>query len=367
MNIAIIGTRGIPANYGGFETFAENLAVRLVKSGHRVTVYCRSNYVDKAMRSYKGVDLVVLPTIRHKYLDTVAHAFLASCHVAFGGAQAVYFCNPVTSFFIPIPRLFGKKTVLNVDGLERKRKKWNRLARIVSRMAEYAATVFPHRIVTDSRAIHDYYLNTYGKESAQISYGADISAPVPPGGVMSSLGLARRSFILYVSRLEPENNAHTLIEAYSGLPGDVPLVILGDAPYNSEYKARLKAAADRRVVFAGSIYGEGYRELLSNAFLYIHGNEVGGTNPALLQAMADGNCVIANGVIYNREVIADAGVCYEPGDARDLASKIKYFLDNPGETDKYRNLAVERIRKFYDWDDVCRKTEDLIGGLVGKK
>jgi len=367
MKIAIVGTRGIPANYGGFETFAEELSTRLVRRGHKALVYCRANNIKKRELFYKGVELVILPTIIHKYLDTVVHTFLSSIHVIFTDAEIVYFCNTVNAIFTFIPRLFGKKTVLNVDGLEWKRKKWNSLAKNVYKISERLATILPDRIITDSRAIHDYYKSKFGKETDYISYGSEIRKRIPPGPFMERYSLKPRGYILYVSRLEPENNAHVLIEAYEKVGGNMPLVIMGDAPYGKRYIDRLKATKDKRIKFVGSIYGNGYQELLSNAFIYIHGNEVGGTNPALLAAMAAGNCVIANGVDFNKEVIGDSGISYKPGNADDLRKKIEYLFEHPEEVVKYRDLATERVKEYYNWNDIIDKYEVFFTELIRKK
>lgn len=367
MKISILGTRGIPARYGGFETFAENLSAGLVKKGHRVTVYCRSHYAQGRLSAYKGVDLVVLGTVRHKYLDTVAHTLLSALHAVFTKTDIIYFCNAVNSVFIIIPKLMGKKSVINVDGLEWKRKKWNRLAKFIYRASERLATLLADRIVTDSMAIRDYYRERFGVDTEYISYGADIKKGVPPGAVMAKYGLKKRGYLLYVSRLEPENNAHILVAAYEKAKGDMPLLIVGDAPYNKGYIAKLKSTKDKRIKFLGSIYAQGYEELLSNAYAYIHGNEVGGTNPALLEAMAAANCVVVNGVPFNREVIGDCGLWYEPGNAIDLKDKIEYLFDNPHEAEKYRASAVERIRKYYRWEDAVNKTEDMMEGLLEKR
>jgi glycosyltransferase involved in cell wall biosynthesis len=368
MKIAIIGTRGIPANYGGFETFAENLSTRLVRKGHDVTVYCRPKYTDKNLRSYKGVKLVILPAIRHKYFDTVSHTFLSVMHVIFTKTEVIYFCNSVNSVFTAIPRMFGMKTVINVDGLEWKRKKWNFLAKGVYRVSEYLATIIPHKIITDSMAVHDYYKERFGKESECISYGADAKIPMPPGPVMEKAGLKKRNFILYVSRLEPENNAHILIEAYEKVKGGImPLVIVGDAPYGTEYIKKLRSTKDKRIRFLGSVFGEGYLELCGNACAYVHGNEVGGTSPALLEAMACGNCVIANGTEINKEVVNGCGLWFKLNDADDLKNKIEYIIDNPSEAEKYRLLAVERINMCYKWDDVVEKTETVMRRLLDRK
>lgn len=366
MKIAIVGTRGIPANYGGFETFAEELSTRLVERGHEVFVYCRKGNINWPQPYYKGVRLVLLPTLKHKYLDTVAHTFLSVFHVIFTRMDIVFFCNAINSSFMILPRLCGKKTVINVDGLEWKRQKWGRLGKFAYRTSEKIATLFANEIVSDSRGIQRYYKEKFSKNTIFIPYGADIEKHAEPGEIMKKYGLEKRGYILHVSRLEPDNNAHILIKAYENVRGDMPLVIVGDAPYGKPYIRKLRSTKDKRIKFLGGIYGSGYHELQNNAFIYIHGNEVGGTNPALLEAMAHGNCVIANGVSFNKEVVGDAGVWFRHNDVTDLKNKIQHFIDNPEETNKYRVLAVERIRKYYNWNDVVGDYENLFTNMLKK-
>ncbi len=203
MKIAIMGIRGIPANYGGFETFADHLAVGLVERGHDVTVYCRSSNIDYNGKTYKGVKLVILPTIRHKYLDTVVHTFLCSLHSLFCGYQVILSCNSANSLFSVIPRMAGSKVVLNVDGLEWKRKKWNLLGKCFYRFSEVLATFMPNVVVTDAVEIQEYYLKKFKKKSIYIPYGGPIGK-VNTGKILDILNLEPEKYVLYVSRLEPE-------------------------------------------------------------------------------------------------------------------------------------------------------------------
>ena len=171
MRIALLGTRGIPANYGGFETFAEEISVRLAARGHHVTVYSRERH---HLPVHRGVSITYLPSIRHKYLDTLAHTFLSTIHLVFHRADVALYCNAANAIFTVFPRLTGIPVALNVDGVERKRKKWNVLARTWYRISERLATWLPNVIVTDAEVIEQYYLQTYGKRSNFIAYGADM-------------------------------------------------------------------------------------------------------------------------------------------------------------------------------------------------
>jgi glycosyltransferase involved in cell wall biosynthesis len=278
VRIALLGTRGIPAHYGGFETFAEEISTRLAARGHRVTVYCRDQNPEPV---YRGVRLVYLPTIRHKYFDTLAHTFFSTLHLLAHRADRVLYCNGANAVFTPLPRLFRMPVALNVDGIERLRKKWNRLAKAWYLASEWLATFCPNAVVTDARTIQDYYRRRYGKESTFIPYGADVGRAAGRGA-LERLGLQEGHYFLYVSRLEPENHPLEVRQAFETLQTPMKLALIGDAPYAAEYIRRVRDTRDPRVTIPGAIYGEGYRELGAHCFAYIHATEVGGTHPALI-------------------------------------------------------------------------------------
>lgn len=358
MRIAIIGIRGIPANYGGFETFAEELAPRLVKRGHRVTVYGRSNIINYKGDYYKGVRLVILPTIPHKYLDTVAHTFLCVIHSLFYRYDVILICNAANSIFSFIPRLTGQKVVVNVNGLERKRKKWNWLGKLWYLFGEFFSNVFPNEIVSDARVIQNYYWDRYHKKSTFVPYGANTEKACTTK-VLDKFGIRPNEYILYVSRLEPENNAHIVIKAFEKVKTNFKLVIVGDAPYSLEYIKKLKTTRDSRIIFTGFVFGEGYKEFQSYTYCYIHATEVGGTHPALIEAMGFGNCVIANGTPENIEVVGDAGIIYEKNNIKDLREKIQYVIRNSEVIRMYGEKARKRVKANYSWDTVTVKYESL--------
>jgi len=364
MKIAIMGIRGIPANYGGFETFAEEVAPRLVQYGHEVTVYGRSNNVRYDGKYYNGVRIRILPTIRHKYLDTVAHTFLCTLHSLFIRYDAILICNSANSTFAWIPRIVGQKVALNVDGLEWKRKKWNKLGQWFYKISEFFATIFPNRVVTDAIEIQKYYLKKFKKESTYIPYGAP-EERVKTTNVLKKYGIKSRKYVLYVSRLEPENNAHLVVKAFEKVKTDMNLVVVGDAPYNKEYIEQLKSTKDSRIIFTGYVFGDGYREFQSNAYLYVQATEVGGTHPALLEGMGFGNCVLANDVKEHREVLGNSGLYFEGNHNYDnLTEKIQYLCDNPDVVEKYRESARERVQERYSWEKVTRDYEKLFKKMV---
>jgi glycosyltransferase involved in cell wall biosynthesis len=362
MKIAILGTRGIPANYGGFETFAEQLSTRLVGRGHEVTVYGRTHYATEGLRSYRGVNLVILPTIRHKYFDTVVHTFLSVLHALPRRYDLILICNAANSVFAFLPRLFGTPTLVNVDGLERKRKKWNWFGRKYYLLSEWLSTFMPTAIVTDAQVIQDYYATRYKKDSAMIAYGADVERRAEPK-LLQGYGLKPNRYILYVSRLEPENNAHLVVEAYKKVDTDMPLVIVGGAPYAEDYIKRLKGGADRRVMFPGFVFGEDYRALQQNAYCYVHATEVGGTHPALIEAMGAGNCALVLNTPENLEVMGEAGISYDS--VEDLTKKLRWLLANPAAIGEYRRRAMARVRKYYNWEQITDQYDLLLATLAG--
>jgi glycosyltransferase involved in cell wall biosynthesis len=363
MRIAILGTRGIPANYGGFETFAEHLSTRLVARGHEVTVYCRAHYVSPRELEFQGVKLKVLPTIKHKYFDTIVHSFLSALHAVPQRYDAALICNAANAPFASILRLAGTPVALNVDGLEHKRKKWNAIARRYYLMAERLATILPTETVTDARVIQDYYLARYRAQSTMIAYGAEVERRPDP--LVRRWRVEPNRYVLYVSRLEPENNAHLVIEAFKRVRTAHKLLIVGDAPYAREYINDLKARArrDRRIVFTGFVFGRDYRALQQNAYCYIHATEVGGTHPALLEAMGFGNCVLTLAAPENMEAIGDAGIAYT--DENDLAEKLQRVLRDGSLVQSYRNRAQARVLEYYDWDYVVDQYERLFAKMAG--
>ena len=369
LNIAMLGTRGVPASYSGFETCVEELGRRLVQRGHRVTVYCRSHHIRYGRPCYRGMRLVKLPTLANKYLDTLLHSFISSLH-ALGQRFDVglYFIagnSPVTW----IPRLVGTRTLLNVDGLDWKRDKWPAAAKRYIQAAEFLATVLPDGFLTDSRAVQRYYARRYGKTPPYIPYGSEV-APEPPGETLARWSLEPGRYVLFVGRLVPENCAHHLVEAFRHLDTSMKCVIVGDAPYADQYQQRLRAAAgnDARIVFTGYLFGRGYRELGTNAAVFVETSGVGGTHPALLEAMALGNCVVVNDTDENLETIGDAGLAYSGADGSPALQRVlQGLLRDPGRVEAYRKKALERVKQCFRWESVTDRYEALFYRVCRKE
>ncbi len=332
MRLAILGTRGVPARYGGFETLAEELSARLAARGHDVTVYPRTRYAQRGLAIYRGARIRVLPTIPTKYLDTVVHGALSGFDAALARYEAVLFCNAINAAFAFLPRLMGRtRVVLNVDGLERNRRKWNPLGRLAYRVSETLSTMIPDVIVSDARVIQDYYRARYGFPTIFIPYGGDL--PQPQGtATIERLGLKPEKYVLYVSRLEPENNADAVVRAYRDVPGEAPLVVVG------------------------------YRELLARAAVYVQATEVGGTHPALVEALGYGRVVCYNATPENEEVAGGAGLPFDARRPETLSTLLAGILDDPPAYSVWKDRAKARVADRYRWEDVAARYEAVLEG-----
>ncbi len=362
MKLAIIGTRGVPANYGGFETFAEELGARLAARGHEVTVYGRRGFIDPALGVHRGMRLVVLPSLRSKHLETVSNTFVAALHAARRGFDAALLCNAANAPFVRILQLAGTPVALNVDGLERKRRKWGLAGRAYYRICERLAARLPDALVTDAEVIRRYYRRAYGATSHMIAYGGDLE---PPAGTdtLAALGLEPGAYVLYVSRFEPENNPDRVVEAWRRVPGELRLAMIGGAPYAPGLARRVRELADARVLLPGAIYGEGYRQLLFNCRLYVHATEIGGTHPALVEAMGAGRAVLYYDTPENREAAGGAGLPFRFDRAPRLDELLTRLVGDEAELAAMGERSRRRVAERYRWSAVADAYEELLGGL----
>jgi glycosyltransferase involved in cell wall biosynthesis len=364
MKVAILGTRGIPASYSGFETAAEQLASRLTQRGHEVVVYCRPHVVDPRLREWKGARLVHLPTVRNKYLDTFAHTLLSSVHAArrLKPDVALFFIAGNSPMCL-VTRRAGIPTVINVDGLDSDRSKWPGIAKAYLRFAERNAPRWADEALTDSQAVAEVFEHRYGRRIGWVPYGVD-----DPGHsgtqTLERLGLSPRRYILFVGRLEPENNPHLLVEAFARIPADrahgMKLVIVGGAPYAGEYIKQVHRKGDPRVIFPGYIFGRGYWELQHHAYAFCAPTEVGGTHPVILEALAAGNCVLVNDHAPNVETVGEAGLTFSRDEGvPSLTRQLERIFDEPELVEEYRRRALERAKR-YSWDAVTDEYEQLL-------
>ena len=366
MKIAFLGSRGIPARYSGFETFYEQLALRLVQRGHQITVYNRSHFIKDVRGAYEGARLVSLPSIRSKHLDTLTHTLFSSVHALTQGFDLAYYCIVGNSPLVWLPRAVGTKTLLNVDGEDWAREKWGPFARWYQFQCERIAKWTANVLISDARGIQKRYRAIHRVNTVFAPYGANLRR-TEDLHALSRWGLQPRRYILYVGRLVPENAIDLLIEAFSRLQTDLRLVIVGDAPYADAYKERLHALgrADARVIFTGYAFGSDYEQLSSHAYLYVQPSGVNGTRPALLDQLGFGNCVLVRGSDVNLEVIGDCGAFFDPQNpGASLQERLNHLLLHPDEVANYRARATSRIESYYNWEWITLFYEDLFTRML---
>lgn len=358
ISVAILGCRGFPSTYSGYETFVGELAPRLARQGHAVTVYCRKSLFRERPAILQGVRLRYLPSIETKNLGTLTHTFCAVADALVRPFDVLFFVNPGTGFHCILPRLLGRKIAINVDGLEWTRGKWGRVARGYFKTAARAATAVCQEIVNDSREMQRIYAEEFDTPSEYIAYGAYIEGSRDPS-LIERFGLRPREYYLIASRLIPENHPELIAEAFSRVRSGKVLAIAGGANYSSPLVRRLSSFPDRRVRMLGHIDSvEAIQELHCNCYAYIHGHSVGGTNPSLLKALGFGNCILALDVPFNREVLLDYGL-YFRADAEDLRAKIQRLDDRPDEAESFRRRAPERIREAFTWEMIADRYQEL--------
>jgi glycosyltransferase involved in cell wall biosynthesis len=364
LRIAIVGIRGIPANYGGFETCAEQTAIRFAQR-HEVYTYCRKGNSAHSDDLYRGIHLIRKAAIKGSGIETLSHTFTSVLHLIFNNnIQVVHVYNAANAIFIPLLRLFGKKVVVSVDGLEWKRLKWGSFAKLFYKVSEYISTGAAHVIICDSRVVQRYYERKFHVKTEYIPYGADISPDVE-SKLLDKYGIQERNYFLFVGRLVPEKGVHNLIKAYNRLKTDMPLVIIGDDPQQKEYVAKLKSDANKNVRFLGFVYGNDYQAINQYPYAYVSASLLEGTSPALVAAMGAGNCVLVNGIEENLETIGEAGLYYKENDIDDLIAKLKRLIENPQEAEEYRQKAFSHVEDNYNWDAIADKYLYIFGSLLG--
>ncbi len=367
MRIALVGTRGIPAAYSGFETAVENLAREFSARGHEVTVYCRPHMTERR-DEHAGARLVHLPTIRSKYLDTIVHTALSTGHMVATERPdvAIYFIAgnaPV----VPFARMAGVPSILQIDGMDSERAKWPGAARALIRQFEHMSAAAATIAVTDSESVADLYEARFGRRLLAIPYGAALPDPGTTAA-LEALGLTSGEYILFVGRLVPENNAHLLVDAYRQLDTAWPLVVVGDAPYADDYIGGLKAGAGDRVIFPGYVFGDGYAELVHNCGVMCVPTGVGGTHPVIVEAMAAGAPLVVSDHAPNLEVVGDCAATFSLDEAPpSLARVLNALLTDPeGRSGRGRASRV-RAGSLFTWSRCAERYLAIADTIVARR
>ncbi len=379
-SIAIIGSRGIPNNYGGFEGFTQILSEKLVKKGHTIHVSCEHPGEKNCPKKYKGVNLFYFP-IKHPKSGIMGMFYeiiydIYSLFYASLKAEQVYMLGYSAAIFFFIPKLFGRTLYLNPDGFEWKRAKFSSYIKFLLKINEKMGAFWADRIVADSKGIKNYYDKKYDIESSYIAYGADEVSTVKwdneklPDILKDGINI-NPAYWLLVARLEPENNIHTILEGYLKSDAKKPLIVVGnfDSPQYEEYIQGIleKKSDDKKIVFTGGIYDQDVLNMLrQNCFAYLHGHSVGGTNPSLVEAMMMECLLIAHDNQFNREVCDDSAIYFKNSD--DLKNEIDQIENNPENYLQLKSMALTRVKKEYSWDKIVGQYNELfIANIRGGK
>lgn len=373
LRIGLIGTRGVPAAYGGFETAIEEVGSRLVERGHDVIVYCRSGNAARLSGDpatpdpevHRGMRLLHLPAARRKALETLSHTALSGLrHRIRRDTDINFVFNAANAPMLPLFRGGGTPTVVHVDGLEWKRGKWGRTGRAYYRIAESLAVRWSDGLIADAVGIQDYYRHEFGVDTAMIPYGAPILNGIGTGK-LAEHKLTRHGYHLVVARMEPENHVDLIVEGYHRSRATLPLVVVGTAPYAAAYVEQIRRTAetDDRIRMLGGVWDqELLDQLYGNALSYLHGHSVGGTNPSLLRAMGAAAPVVAFDVVFNREVLGPDAVLFRGPD--ELSAIFSDLEENPLRHLERGARHAERAEQRYDWDAVTDSYEALARHVV---
>jgi len=347
VRIAFIGTRGVPATYSGFETCVEQVGRRMVQRGHEVVVFCRTGHFRQRPPTNLGMDLVYLPAVRQKHLETLSHTALSALKL---GPQTAIVCMGVGN--APVVRLLetrNRRSVFNVDGADWQRRKWGGFARGYLKRCERLAAAGRSLVVADAKAVQDYYLREYGRETELVPYGAD--PPVDRGtDTLERFGVRSREYLLWVGRMVPENAPDDYIEAVKLAALGIPALLVGDAAYAERYKQSLRSVAPPEVTFTGYQFGPAYQQLTAHAALFVLAATVGGTHPVLVEQMAAGNAILARETESNREVLGEAGLYWQS--AAELAGLLLEVWADADRRDRLGDCERQRARDRYVWDPV---------------
>lgn len=373
LRIAMLGHKRIPSREGGVEIVVEELACRMAERGHSLTCYNRrghhvsgANFDSRKFKEYNGIKLKNVWTLDKKGLAAMSSSFFAAICAAFGRYDIVHFHAEGPCFMLWLPKLFGKRCIATIHGLDHMRAKWGKFASWYIRSGEKCAAKYADEIIVLSENVYKYFIDVYGRETVFIPNG--VSAPVQYGAkeIAEKYSLEKDSYILFLGRLVPEKGIKYLIEAYKNLKTDKKLVIAGGSSDTKAYEEELRilSAENPDIIFTGFVQGRLLEELYSNAYIYVLPSDLEGMPLSLLEAMSYGNCCVTSDIPECAEVVGSYGVQFEKGNIDDLCDKLQSLCDEPEIVAEYKSKAAEYICKKYNWDDVTQRTLNLYGADV---
>jgi glycosyltransferase involved in cell wall biosynthesis len=357
MEIGILGIRGLPSQYGGFETCADYVAKYWAQQGNHVLVYCRSMLYNKKIEKYNGCRLKYKNAISIKSLETLSHTLNCIFDLIFfeRSIKYIHLFNGGNAIFIPILKLAGKKVIISIDGIEWKRKKWGFAARTMHRIGEFFAVKTADAVIADNIVVQHYYKKKYKRNITLIPYGAETSTDygnAEEQEILERYGLTSKSYFLFVGRFVPEKGVHNLLRSYNKLKTDIPLVLIGGGDDES-YITKLKRHSDGRVKYLGYIYGTEYQIILKNSLIYVSASELEGTSPSLLAAMGARVCVLVNGIEENISSLMGNGLYSQKNDFDDFAEKWGKIIKNPDRIREYAEKGYQHVVRNYCWKKIA--------------
>ena len=368
LNIAMLGHKRIPSREGGVEIVVEALSARMVALGHRVTCLNRggrhvsgAEYGTTALREYKGIRIKTVLTLDKKGLAAMTASVTGAIVAAFGNYDVVHFHAEGPCAMLWLPKLFGKRCIATIHGLDHQRAKWGKLARTYIMLGEKCAARFADEIIVLSKGIQQYFRDTYGRKTIFIPNGVSRPENREAKTITAKYDLKKDQYILFLGRLVPEKGITYLIDAFRQVKTDKKLVIAGGSSDTASFAQTLKerSSEDERVMFTGFVQGRILEELYSNAYVYVLPSDLEGMPLSLLESMSYGNCCVTSDIEECASVVGDHGATFPKGNVERLASVLQALCDEPETVERYKNQAADYIIARYNWDDVTEKTLEL--------
>ncbi|MHA1408431.1 MAG: glycosyltransferase family 4 protein [Candidatus Heimdallarchaeaceae archaeon] len=360
-SICYLGTKGIPARYGGAETGVQEISIRLIEKGYDIYVLGSSENKRITISSYKGVNKVDFPTMKHKSIDFVFRRFLSSLYASLSSQPKImHFYGSDAGLYSIFPKIMGKKVIITLDGFEWERESFGTFEKLMLRFLIKLSLKIADHIIVDSRIMQKWIKKYYNISSSFVPYAANLDHQLNEE-TLAKYGLNKEDYLIFVGRLVEEKGVNVLINAFKQVKTNKKLVIVGDNKYNPGYEKKLEKMAedDKRIIFLGSIYGNDYKDLLYGSYCYVSASKIEGTSPSLVQAMAFKLPVIVSNIPTNVEVLNDSGLSFRNGDEKDLASKIQYLIDNPSSAKELGQKGYERAIQYYSWESVVERLEKI--------
>ena len=371
MRIAMLGHKRVPSREGGVEVVVEELSVRMAAMGHNVTLYNRSGhhvsgreFDGEKLREYKGITLKTVPAINVKGIAAMTASLFASVRAAFGRYDVVHFHTEGPCATLFLPKMFGKKCVVTVHGLDHQRSKWGKFARTYILLGEKCAAKYADEIIVLSRGVQEYFKKTYDRDTLLIPNGVTLPEKKDAALITEKLGLGKDEYILYLGRITPEKGIHYLIEAYKRLNTGKKLVIAGGASDSDGYFTQLRAMAkeNENILFTGFVQGQMLAELYSNAYIYVLPSDLEGMPLSLMEAMSYGNCCVVSDIAENADVVGEDGITFQQANVADLQGRLQMLCNDTELRDNYQRKISDHIEKALTWDQISRLTLDVYGG-----